>query len=44
MYRGKHRSVTIAENLKEFLLEREYSVTVDHRDIYLDNRDNKLLY
>lgn len=41
---GKHRSVTIAENLKEFLLEREYSVTVDHRDIYLDNRDNKLLY
>jgi len=41
---GKHRSVTIAECLKNYLQEREYPVTVDHRDIFVDNRDNKLLY
>ena len=29
---GKHRSVTIAEALKKFLIDKEYQVVTDHRD------------
>ncbi len=29
---GKHRSVTVAEALKDFLLKKEYNVVTDHRD------------
>jgi UPF0042 nucleotide-binding protein len=32
---GKHRSVVLAEQLKEYLENLKYSATVEHRDIYL---------
>lgn len=31
---GKHRSVIIAEKLKEYLRERNYDIRIYHRDIY----------
>ena len=31
---GKHRSVVLADTLKDFLKEQKYSVKVTHRDIY----------
>ncbi len=31
---GKHRSVTIAEELKEYLLSKNYNARVTHRDVY----------
>ena len=30
---GQHRSVAIAERVGEFLKERNYSISVDHRDL-----------
>ncbi len=30
---GKHRSVTLAEKLSEFLYDQDYKVIIDHRDV-----------
>jgi UPF0042 nucleotide-binding protein len=35
---GRHRSVCISETLHEILKGKNYSVTIDHRDIEKDNR------
>ncbi len=37
---GKHRSVTIAEELNKFLMEHDYSTVVEHRDIEKDVRSH----
>lgn len=35
---GKHRSVTIAETLKEHIQAQNYDVNIDHRDILVDKK------
>lgn len=37
---GRHRSVAIAEALYEALVERQYTVVIDHRDIDKDSRSS----
>jgi len=35
---GRHRSVVIADELYQRLIEKQHSVIIDHRDIEKDNR------
>mgnify|MGYP003789531263 CR=1 FL=1 len=37
---GKHRSVTVAEELYDYLVKTNRRAVVNHRDIEKDNRNN----
>lgn len=42
---GKHRSVTLANELYKRLSDKDYGIKIEHRDIMLDSlRKNKLMY